>query len=67
MVERRTPVREVGGSILAQVAGLCPGAKYLSPKSTGNSQEAVTEKLFTGTLSINETKHCFLRPICPHT
>ena len=43
---------------------------YLPPKSTGNTQEAVapsnmTEKLFTGTLSIkpNETKPLILKPL----
>ena len=42
MVERRTPEREVGGSILTEVAVLCPLARYIYlPKSTGNTQEAV--------------------------
>ena len=29
MVERRTSEREVGGSILTQVAVLCPKARYM--------------------------------------
>ena len=42
MVERRTPEREVGGSILTQVAVLYPLARYnYLSKSTGNTQEAV--------------------------
>ena len=42
VVERRTPEREVGGSILTQVAVLCPLAGYIYlPKSTGNTQEVV--------------------------
>ena len=63
VVERRTPEREVGGSILTQVAVLCPSARYiylpivlvihrkrwLRPDMTG--------KLLTGTLSKNETKN----------
>ena len=39
MVERRTPEREVGGSIITQVAVL--SKIHLLPKSTGNTQEAV--------------------------
>ena len=42
VVERRTPERDVGGSILIQVAILCPLAIYIHlPKSTGNTLEAV--------------------------
>ena len=42
MVERRPPEREVGGSILTQVAVLCPRARYIHlPNSSGNTQEAV--------------------------
>ena len=41
-VERRTPEREVGGSILTQVALLYPWVRYsYHTKSTGNTQEAV--------------------------
>ena len=62
MVERWTPEREVGVSILTQVAVLCP------EQDTFTSQKVrviprkrwlrtdMTEKLFTGTLSKNETK-----------
>ena len=53
MVERRTPEREVGGSILTRVAVLCPWARYINlPKSS--LRPDMTEKLFTETL--NETK-----------
>ena len=46
MVERRTPEREVGGSILTRVAVLCPGVRYIYfPKSTGNTQEMVAPSL----------------------
>ena len=42
MVERRTPERKVGGSILTQVAVLCHCARYIYlSKSTGITQEAV--------------------------
>ena len=42
VVERQTPEREVGGSILTQVAVLCPLARYIYlPKSAGNTQETV--------------------------
>ena len=43
MVERRTPEREVGGSILTQVSFVVSFSKiHLPPKSTGNTQEAVS-------------------------
>ena len=49
VVERRTPEREVGGSILTQVAMLCPWARYIYlPKSTGNTQEAVAPSQHDG-------------------
>ena len=40
---RRIPEseREVGGSILTRVTVLCPWARHIFPKSTGNTQEAV--------------------------
>ena len=43
MVERQTPEREVGGSILTQVAVLSLSKIHLNlpPKSTGNTREAV--------------------------
>ena len=61
-VERRTPEREVGGSKLTQVAVLCPSARYIYlPKVLVIPRKRwlrpyMTEKLFTGTLSKNETK-----------
>ena len=47
MVERRTPERGGGASILTQVL-VIPRKRWLRPD--------ITEKLFTGTLSKNETK-----------
>ena len=42
MVERRTPEREVEGSILTQVARVVSLSKiHLPPKSTGYTQKAV--------------------------
>ena len=41
MVEGQTQEQEVGGSILTQVAFVSLSKIRLSPKSTGNTQEAV--------------------------
>ena len=42
VIERRTPEREVGGSILTRVAVLYPWARYIYlPISTSNTQEAM--------------------------
>ena len=55
MVERRAPGREVGGSILTQVAVLYPRARYIYlPKVLVIPRKrwlgpAMTEKLLTGT------------------
>ena len=60
MVESLTPWREVGGSI--PTSAVFDQRRIYSRKSTGNTQEAVgpypdmTEKLFTGMLSINTNK-----------
>ena len=57
MVDRRTPEREFGGSILTQVAVLCleqdtllviHRKRWLRPD--------MTEKLYNGALNKNETK-----------
>ena len=60
MVEHWTPERDVGGSILTQVAMLCSRARYIYfPKVLVRKRwlhPDMTEKLFTGTLSKNETK-----------
>ena len=62
MVDRRTPEREVGGSILTQVAVLCPeqdtftSQKILVIPRKRWLRPDMTEKLFTGTLSKNEMK-----------
>ena len=62
MIERRTPEREVGGSIVTQVAVFCPWARYiyllkvrLIPRKRWLCPD-MTEKLFTWTLNRNETK-----------
>ena len=50
VVECQTPEQEIRGLILTQVAVLFPWARYIYlPKSTGNTQEVVseTEKLLT--------------------
>ena len=65
VVERQTPEREVGGSILTQISMLCPGARYIYlPKvlvipRKRRLRSNMTEKLFTGMLSKNETKRKF--------
>ena len=44
MVECRTPEQEIRALILTQVAVLFPWARYIYlPKSTGNTQEVVSE------------------------
>ena len=49
MVESRTPVREVVGSILTQVAVLCHCARYIYlPKRTGNTHEVVAPSRHDG-------------------
>ena len=61
VVARRTPEREVGGSILTQVAVLCSCARYIYlPKVLVIPRKRwlrpdLTEKLFTGMFK-NETK-----------
>ena len=62
MVEPRTPERETGGSITTS-AVLCPYAKthlltervLVIPRKRWLHPD-MTEKLFTGTLSLNKTK-----------
>ena len=68
MVESLTPEQEVGGGggvrYLPPLCCVLEQRHIYSPKSTGNTQEEValdmTEKLLTGTLSINTNKqNCF--------
>ena len=66
VVERRTPEREVGGSILTQVAMFCPRARYIYlpkilviPRKQWLRPDR-TEILLTGTLSKNESKRNYL-------
>ena len=61
MVERRTPEREVGVRSSLRSSCCVLEQNTFPTKGTGNTQEAVaspdmTEKLFTGTLSKNQTK-----------
>ena len=57
VVERRTPEREVGGSILTPVAVLCleQGTVLVIPRKRWLRPD-MTEKLYTGALNKNETK-----------
>ena len=64
VVEPRTLEREVGVLYLPPPCCVLEHRLIYSPKSTANTQEAVarlrpdmTEKLFTGTLSLNKTKN----------
>ena len=59
MVEPRTPEREVGVRYLPPPCCVLEQRYIYSPKSTGNTQEAVTlprHDCKTGTLSLNKTK-----------
>ena len=68
MVERMNPGREVGGQFPSGHRVVSLSKIHLPPKSTGNTRKRrfhpdMTEKLFTGTLSKNETKRNSLQ-IC---
>ena len=65
MVERRTPKRDVGGSILTVRSPCCVLEQYtvlVIPRKRWLRPD-MTEKLFTGTLSKNETKRKQLFPV----
>ena len=69
VVECQTPEREVGGS-KPTAAVLCPCARHFTPRSTGLFPRKrwlrpdMTEKLLTGTLSLNTNKQNYMCTSC---